>query len=147
MLTSPNAVLPEFSDLAYGLGSLWIVNRAANVVTEVDTATIQRQNDITVGNSPTAIAVSPPDSLWVANFEDDTLTRIVFPGRGKTPTLTTIAVGDGPIDVTFGEGSVWVVSSLDRKLMRIDPESGEVRRRSGSATSRSASPPARAASG
>ncbi len=85
LLTSPNAVLPEFSDIAFGLGSLWIVNRAANVVTEVDTATIQRQRDITVGNSPTAIAVSPPDSLWVANFEDDTVTRIVIPGRGQTP--------------------------------------------------------------
>ena len=30
LLTSPNSVLPEFSDIAYGLGSLWIVNRAAN---------------------------------------------------------------------------------------------------------------------
>ena len=126
LLTSPNAVLPEFSDIAYGLDSLWIVNRAANVVTEVDTATIQRQRDITVGNSPTAIAVSPPDSLWVANFEDDTVTRIVIPGRGQTPTLTQIPVGDGPVDVTFGEGSVWVVSSLDRTLTRIDPESGDV---------------------
>ncbi len=126
LLTSPNAVLPEFSDIAYGLGSLWIVNRAANVVTEVDTATIQRQRDITVGNSPDAIAVSPPDSLWVANFEDDTVTRIVIPGRGQTPTLTQIPVGDGPVDVTFGEGSIWVVSSLDRTLTRIDPESGDV---------------------
>jgi YVTN family beta-propeller protein len=127
LLTSPNAVLPEFSDLAYGLGSLWIVNRAANLITEVDTATIQRQRDITVGNSPTAIAVSPPDSLWVANFEDDTVTRIVIPGRGQTPTLTAIPVGDGPVDVAFGEGSVWVVSSLDRRLTRIDPESGDVK--------------------
>ncbi len=126
LLTSPNAVLPEFSDIVFGLGSLWIVNRAANVVTEVDTATIQRQRDITVGNSPTAIAVSPPDSLWVANFEDDTVTRIVIPEPGATQTLTTIPVGDGPVDVTFGEGSVWVVSSLDRTLTRIDPESGDV---------------------
>ena len=62
LLTSPNSVLPEFSDIAFGLGSLWIVNRAANSVIEVDTATIQRQRDITVGNSPGAIAVSPPDS-------------------------------------------------------------------------------------
>ncbi len=126
LLTSPNAVLPEFSDIVFGLGSLWIVNRAANVVTEVDTATIQRQRDITVGNSPTAITVSPPDSLWVANFEDDTVTRIVIPDRGQTPTLTQIPVGDGPVDVAFGEGSVWVVSSLDRTLTRIDPESGDV---------------------
>ena len=94
-MTSPNAVLPEFSDIAYGLGSLWIVNRAANVVTEVDTATIQRQRDITVGNSPTAIAVGPPDSLWVANFEDDTVTRIVIPGRGQTRPSLRFPSGTG----------------------------------------------------
>ena len=126
LLTSPNAVLPEFADLAYGLGSLWIVNRAANSVIEVDTATIQRQRDITVGNAPSAIAVSPPDSLWVTNFEDDAVTRIAIPGRGLTPTLTTIPVGDGPVDVAFGDDAVWVVSSLDRRLTRIDPESGDV---------------------
>ena len=125
LLTSPNAVLPEFSDIAFGLGSLWIVNRAANVVIEVDTATIQRQRDITVGNSPSAIAAGS-DSLWVANFEDDTVTRIAIPGRGQTPTLTQIPVGDGPVDVAFGEDAVWVVSSVDRTLTRIDPESGDV---------------------
>jgi len=125
LLTSPSAVLPEFADIAFGLGSLWIVNRAANSVVEVDTATIQRQRDITVGTAPGAIAVGP-DSLWVANFEDDTVTRIAIPGPGQTPTLTPIPVGDGPVDVAFGEDGVWVVSSLDRTLTRIDPESGDV---------------------
>jgi YVTN family beta-propeller protein len=125
LLTSPSAVLPEFADIGFGLGSLWIVNRAANAVVEVDTATIQRLRDITVGNAPAAIAVGP-DSLWVANFEDDTVTRVAIPGRGQTPTLTSIPVGDGPVDVAFGDDAVWVVSSLDRRLTRIDPESGDV---------------------
>ena len=30
LLTSPSSELPQFSDVAFGLGSLWIVNRAAN---------------------------------------------------------------------------------------------------------------------
>ena len=125
ILTSPNAVLPIFSDIVYGLERLWILNRAANAVREIDTATIRLQRDITVGNAPSAIAVSA-DSLWVTNFEDDTVTRIVITAPGQTPTLTTIPVGDGPIDVAFGEGGVWVVSSLDRAVTRIDPESGDV---------------------
>jgi len=125
ILTSPNAVLPIFSDIVYGLERLWILDRAANAVLEIDTATIRLQGDITVGNAPSAIAVSA-DSLWVTNFEDDTVTRIVITAPGQTPTLTTIPVGDGPVDVAFGEGGVWVVSSLDRAVTRIDPESGDV---------------------
>ncbi|MDQ3379611.1 MAG: protein kinase [Actinomycetota bacterium] len=125
ILTSPNAVLPIFSDIVYGLERLWILNRAANAVIEIDTATIQRQRDITVGNAPSAIAVSA-DSLWVTNFEDDTVTRIAITAPGQTPTLTTIPVGDGPVDVAFGEGGVWVISSLDGAVTRIDPESGDV---------------------
>ena len=126
ILTSPNAVLPIFSDIVYGLERLWIVNRAANAVIEIDTTTIQRQRDITVGNAPSAIAVSA-DSLWVTNFEDDTVTRVAISAPGQTPTLTTIPVGDGPVDVAFGEGGVWVVSQLDRAVTRIDPESGDVK--------------------
>ena len=124
LLTSPSSVSPEFSDIAFGLGALWIVNYAANEVIELDTATIQRQGETTVGRAPSAIAVGG-DSLWVANFEDDTVTRVAIPEPGQTPDLTEIPVGDGPVDVAFGEGGVWVVSSLDRKLTRIDPESGE----------------------
>ena len=107
-------MLPEFSDVAFGLGSLWIVNRAANSVVEVDPLTSQKQREITVGQAPTAIAVGA-DALWVANFEDDTVTRIAIPGPGQTATLTTFPVGDGPVDVAVGEGAVWVANQLDRR--------------------------------
>jgi len=119
-------VLPVFSDIVFGLESLWIVNRAANSVIEVDVSTIQRLRDITVGKSPTAIAVGQ-GALWVANFDDDTVTRITVPGRGQTVELDTFEVGDGPLDVAVGEGAVWVASRLDRTLTRLDPESGEVK--------------------
>jgi YVTN family beta-propeller protein len=125
LLTSSSAVLPAFSDVAFGLGSLWIVNRAANSVIEFDPATSQKLRELTVGQAPAAIAVGT-DSLWVANSEDDTVTQITIPGRGQTPTLTEIPVGDGPVDVTVGEGGVWVTNRLDRTLTRIDPETGDV---------------------
>jgi len=125
LLTSPSSVLPEFSDIAFGLESLWIVNRAANSVIEVDPTTVQRLRDITVGNRPSAIAVSS-DALWVANTEDDTVTRIAIAGRGQTPTVTTIPVGDGPVDVAAGEDGIWVANSLDGTVSHIDPETGDV---------------------
>jgi streptogramin lyase len=125
ILTSPSAVSPLFSDIVFGLESLWVVNRAANSVVEVDPATIQRQRDVTVGQGPTAIAAGS-GSLWVTNFDGDTVTRIAVPGRGQTPVLDTFEVGDGPVDVAVGEGGVWVVSRLDRTLTRLDPETGDV---------------------
>ena len=102
-----------------------IVNRSRNRVAEIDPLTTQLRQEITVGSSPRAIAVGD-NSLWVANFEDDTVTRIAISGRDENPVPSTIDVGDGPVDVAFGEGAVWVVSQLDRTVMRIDPESEEV---------------------
>ncbi len=125
LVLSSSSVLSEWSDIAYGLESLWIVDRATNSVIEVDPSTIQRLQAITVGQDPTAIAVGS-DSLWVANFDDDTVERLQMPGRGQPPTPTIIPVGDGPVDVAVGEGGVWVANQLDRTVTRIDPETGDV---------------------
>ena len=42
LLTSPTSVSPKFSDIAFGLRSLWIVNYAANSVVELDPTTCER---------------------------------------------------------------------------------------------------------
>jgi len=117
----------EFSDIAFGLGSAWMLNRATNTVTEIDPETNQAlvPKAVTVGKAPIAIAVGP-DSLWVANHEDDTVTRVEMLGPGQAPALTTIPVGDGPVDVAVGEGAVWVANSFDGTVSRIDPETNEV---------------------
>ena len=120
LLTSSSAVLPEFSDLAFGLGSVWLANRAANTITEIDPSTNRRLRDITVGRAPTAVAVAF-GSLWVANFADDTIWRVEISGRLKPVTHVEIGVGDGPVDVASGEGAVWVANSLDGTVSRIDP--------------------------
>ena len=124
---SSSSGVQQFSDVAFGLSSLWVVNRAGDRVVPIDPSTLRplEQQAITVDRSPTAIAAGA-HSLWVANFDDNTVTRIVVSGRGQTATRSTIDVGDGPVDVAFGEGAVWVVNQLDRTLMRIDPESEKV---------------------
>jgi YVTN family beta-propeller protein len=37
-----------------------------------------------------------------------------------------IRVGDGPVDIAFGEGAVWVANSLDGTVSRIDPQSRKI---------------------
>jgi len=125
LLTSPSPLDPEFSDVVFGLGSLWIVNRAHFTVSEVDPATSQELREITVGRNPEAIAVST-GTLWVANYEGDTVTRVTVPARDQAATTTEIPVGDGPADVAVGEGAVWVANRLDRTVTRIDQETGDV---------------------
>jgi len=95
-------------------------------VTEIDPATNLGlvPNDVTTGRSPVAIAVGF-GSLWVANRDDDSVTRIEV-RFGQAPAATTIPVGDGPVDVAVGEGGVWVANSLDGTVSRIDPETNEV---------------------
>ena len=77
-------MLSAFADVAFGLDSLWIVDRNTNPIIEVDPVTIQKQRPISVGQEPTAIAVGT-DSLWVANFGDDTVTRVQIPGPARRP--------------------------------------------------------------
>jgi serine/threonine protein kinase len=125
LLTSGQSVTPEYPDVAYGLQSLWLVNRAGNRVVPVDPLTTKKQDPISVGTSPTAVAVGE-GVLWVANFGSDTVTRLTVPAAGAAPTSDSFPVGDGPIDVAVGEGAVWVANQLDRTVMRLDPESGHV---------------------
>jgi YVTN family beta-propeller protein len=124
LLTSPTSLLPEFADVAFGLGSLWIVNRAGNAVIELDPASSQELGPIMAGQGPAAIAVGE-GTLWVANFEDDTVTRIAV-AEGRAPVQISLPVGDGPVDLTVGEGGVWVANQLDRTVMRLEPETGRV---------------------
>jgi YVTN family beta-propeller protein len=139
ILESASSANPAFTDVAYGLGRLWLVNKSENAVIEIDDGRAVRP--ISVGAGPVAIAVGQ-NSLWVACFDDDTVWRIAIHGPGQPPTLTSITVGDGPADVAVGEGAVWVVNRNDGTVSRIDPDRNEV-----VATSEIGSEPRRIAAG
>jgi YVTN family beta-propeller protein len=125
LVTFQESVLSEFADIAFGLGSLWIVDSNKNTVIEVDPIVVRKGESVTVGRDPRAVAVGD-GSLWVVNHEDDTVLRVdVAPGQAPT-VHPPIEVGDGPVDVTFGEGAVWVANSLGRSVTRIDLETNEV---------------------
>ncbi len=125
LLLSASSTPPEFADIAFALGSPWIVLRATNAIAELDPSIGRALRQVTVGAGPVAIGADA-GGLWVANFDDDSVTRVAIDDQGGSPSATTIPVGDGPTDVAVGGGGVWVANALDRTVMRIDPESGEV---------------------
>jgi YVTN family beta-propeller protein len=61
-------------------------------------------------------------ALWVANLEDDTVTRI----DPNTSSTFTIRVGDEPSAVAVGAGGVWIANAGDGTVSLIDPARNEV---------------------
>ena len=116
-----------FYDVAVAFGSVWLPNRVANSLTQFDPASDRVVGQVTVGKEPQAVAFGE-ESLWVANFGDDTVSRIDPPSLAQSQgvTVKTIPVGDGPVDLAVGEGAVWVANSLDGTVSRIDPETNDV---------------------
>ncbi len=72
---------------------------------------------LTVGARPVA-AVSAAGSLWVANLDDRTVTRIDLSSR---QVLQSIPVGGAPTALAAAPGAVWV-SDGTGQISEIDPE-------------------------
>ena len=73
---------------------------------------------IAVGNGPSAVAVTE-GAVWVANFSDDTVTRI----DPSTSAVVggPIAVGDGPTAIAADANGAWVTSINDGLLTHVEP--------------------------
>ena len=76
---------------------------------------------IEVGSSPAAI-VFGHGSIWVANSEDDTVSRIDAESR---EVVKVIGV-PSPVDLAVGPGAIWVAGGIDGTVSRIDAESNDV---------------------
>jgi YVTN family beta-propeller protein len=71
---------------------------------------------IPVGARPVALAASA-GSLWAANLDDETVTRIDLSSR---QAARTIPVGDAPTALAATESAVWVVAGAG-SVSKIDP--------------------------
>jgi YVTN family beta-propeller protein len=69
---------------------------------------------IRVGRFPRGIAFSGT-AIWVADFDDNNVDRIV---NGQV--IKTIRVGRHPVGVAFGDNAVWVANESDNTVSRID---------------------------
>ncbi len=109
------------SAVATGFDAVWVANTGDNVV-RINPRTNGVVRPISVGGGPRGIAVgegavwvtSEADDLvfridagavWVANSADGTVSRI-DPETNKV--VETIAVGNRPVGIAVGGGSVWV---------------------------------------
>jgi len=111
--------LPGPRAVAIGLSSVWVVNDDA--LYELGGG--QEPRRIEVGGGPGDVAVDN-NFVWVANEEDDSVTR-VDPGSigpDGQPETKTVAVGSEPHSLSTGTGSVWVANAGSGTVNRIDAE-------------------------
>lgn len=107
------------SSVAIGFGSLWVTDVVSDQLLRVDLAEGRVEARIDVGTAPTSV-IAGEDAIWVANFNDATVTR-VDPSTERV-TGRPIAVGGKPGGLAEGLGYVWVTRPDDDSVIRIDLE-------------------------
>jgi YVTN family beta-propeller protein len=88
-----------------------------NSVGIIDPQSNRVVGQVPVGSRPGAIAFGA-GSVWVANEEDRTVSRI----DPRTEAVRTISLGRTPSGIAVGGGAVWVAHGLTGTVSRIDPE-------------------------
>jgi YVTN family beta-propeller protein len=91
-------------------------------VARIDPRTNQIVGGVRVGAGPAAITVGR-GAIWVANFDDKTLSRI-DPSSG-TEVARPGGVGI-PVGIAEGEGRVWIVDGFADTLSILDPQTNQV---------------------
>jgi DNA-binding SARP family transcriptional activator len=77
---------------------------------------------VLVGRRPVALAIGH-GSVWVANADDGTVSRI-HPDRREV--IRTIGIGAPAIDLAVATDAVWVANGSDGTVARIDPSADAV---------------------
>jgi len=111
--------------VAYGEGSVWVVDSTDGKLFRVDPVTHAVVQRIPVGSAPSAVAVTS-GGVWVTNSGDGTVSRI---NAAAAAVVDTIGVGNVPVAIASGRSGVWVANQGDGTVDRIDPATGEVTRR------------------
>jgi DNA-binding beta-propeller fold protein YncE len=77
---------------------------------------------VLVGRRPVAVAIGH-GSVWVANADDGTVSRIDLDRR---EVIRTIGIGAPAIDLAVATDAVWVANGSDGTVSRIDPSADVV---------------------
>ena len=110
------------SGLAVLGGRVWVTSVVANEVTAIDARTGATGIPVEVVGGAVRVAAGF-GALWITGTTD-TLTRLEPPSAGVgTPKLESITVGNGPVGVATGAGSVWVADALGGAVTQVDPVS------------------------
>jgi YVTN family beta-propeller protein len=90
-----------------------------NSVGLIDAKTNKVVGQVTVGSLPGPIAEGG-SSVWVANIDDRTLSRI----DARTHGVHAVPLSETPTGIAVGADAVWVANGRRGGLTRIDPEFG-----------------------
>jgi DNA-binding beta-propeller fold protein YncE len=100
-------------------GRIWVASIVASVISPVDPRTGVVGHAVALPEGAVRIAAGF-GALWVTGTADK-LTEIRL-GHGATPfQMKAFTVGNGPIGVATGLGSVWVANAVAGTVVRIDP--------------------------
>ena len=100
--------LDQLRAIAIGEGGVWVTSRGyesdeAGKLWRIDPASGRVTTATRVGRSPLGVAVGE-GSVWVANYEDGTVSRI---DPDTQEVVATIKVKRGVAEVAVGDGVVW----------------------------------------
>lgn len=91
-------------------------------VAVIDPQRSQVVGHVLVGRRPVALAIGH-GSVWVANADDGTVTRI---HHDRHEVIRTIGIGAPAIDLAVARNAVWVANGSDGTISRIDPSADAV---------------------
>lgn len=116
----------------YGIGVsrtwIWVLNCKSQTITRIDPDKDKVDLRIPVSIAPEgegSIAVDD-SGVWFVGNEDGHSSTLVHLEQARGNTLRKTPVGADSAVVTLGFGSVWVTSSGENRIYRVDPESGNV---------------------
>jgi YVTN family beta-propeller protein len=103
---------------------LWVVDQDADRVTLFNANTGGRSNQIKVGKSPRALALSPQGQLWVTNKESASITVIDTATRAIVRTVA-LPAGSQPFGVAASPtgGVMYVALEATGRLLKMDAAS------------------------
>jgi streptogramin lyase len=126
-LTRFNALTGRFVDrisidaspdaLAFGQGSVWVLDRLANQVVRVDGLSGRVLGRVTPNGSLVDVAAGD-EGVWLL----DDVAGTVTPVDPETNSVgAPLPVGSKPSGIAVGRGFVWVTDQSDGHLYRVDP--------------------------
>jgi len=118
----PGAPIPGELAVATSTGDLWI-GRADHLVLQLDAVNpLHTRASIPLSTRPLQLIVAD-GAAWEIPFQGNSVTRI---RPGADPETVTVRLPDTPDVIASGEGSIWVATSGDDLLLRIDPTDASI---------------------
>lgn len=120
--TFPASLPPDFTSIASGVGSVWLLTDKNGTLVRLDPATNTPVAEIYLPPGSNAMAFGQ-DALWITSSTRDVLVRL---NPYTNLVVETIKVGKGPRAVAIGEGSVWTLNQDAGTVSRVDPKTNKV---------------------